>query len=51
MYTLENVDGSAVKIELGNLANGYVQETTATAYKLYLVLMKAQVQVLQKVLL
>mgnify|MGYP001257530712 CR=1 FL=1 len=31
MYTLENVDGSAVKIELGNLANGYVQESTATA--------------------
>ena len=29
-YTLENVDGSDVKIELGNLANGYVQETTAT---------------------
>jgi len=31
MYTLQNVDGSAVKIELGNLANGYVQETDATA--------------------
>lgn len=31
MYTLKNVDGSAVKIELGNLANGYVQETDATA--------------------
>ena len=31
MYTLENIDGSAVKIELGNLANGYVQETDATA--------------------
>ena len=30
MYTLENIDGSAVKIELGNLANGYVQESTAT---------------------
>ena len=30
MYTLENVDGSAVKIELGNLANGYVQAATAT---------------------
>ena len=29
-YSLENVDGSDVKIELGNLANGYVQETTAT---------------------
>ena len=29
-YTLENVDGSAVKIELGNLANGYVQAATAT---------------------
>jgi flagellin len=28
---LENIDGSAVKIELGNLANGYVQETDATA--------------------
>ena len=31
MYTLENVDGSATKIELGNLANGYLQETDATA--------------------
>ncbi|MDB2700674.1 flagellin [Alphaproteobacteria bacterium] len=31
MYTLENIDGSAVKIELGNLANGYAQETDATA--------------------
>jgi flagellin len=31
MYTLENVDGSAVKIELGNLANGYVQEADATS--------------------
>ena len=31
MYTLENIDGSAVKIELGNLANGYVQEADATA--------------------
>ena len=31
MYTLENIDGSDVKIELGNLANGYVQETDATA--------------------
>ena len=30
MFTLENVDGSAVKIELGNLANGYVQAVTAT---------------------
>ena len=29
-YTLENIDGSAVKIELGNLANGYVQAATAT---------------------
>jgi len=29
-YTLENVDGSAVTIELGNLANGYVQAVTAT---------------------
>jgi flagellin len=28
-YSLENVDGSDVKIELGNLANGYVQEATA----------------------
>ena len=27
---LANVDGSDVKIELGNLANGYVQATTAT---------------------
>jgi len=31
MYTLENVDGSDVKIELGNLANGYVQASSATA--------------------
>ena len=31
MYTLENIDGSAVTVELGNLANGYVQETDATA--------------------
>jgi flagellin len=31
MFSLENVDGSAVKIEFGNLASGYVQETTATA--------------------
>lgn len=31
MYTLENVDGSDVKIELGNLANGYVQAASATA--------------------
>ena len=30
MYTLENVDGSEVKVELGNLANGYVQAATAT---------------------
>lgn len=29
-YKLENVDGSDVKIELGNLANGYVQAATAT---------------------
>ena len=26
MYTLVNVDGSAVKVELGNRANGYVQQ-------------------------
>jgi flagellin len=30
MYSLVNVDGSATKIELGNLANGYVQEVDAT---------------------
>ena len=30
MYSLVNVDGSATKIELGNLANGYSQETDAT---------------------
>ena len=30
MYSLVNVDGSATKIELGNLANGYAQETDAT---------------------
>ena len=30
MYTLENIDGSAVKVELGNDANGYVQAATAT---------------------
>ena len=30
MYRLENVDGSHVKIELGNLANGYTQAATAT---------------------
>jgi flagellin len=29
-YTLENVDGTAVRVELGNLANGYVQAVTAT---------------------
>ena len=29
-YSLANVDGSDVKIELGNLANGYVQAATAT---------------------
>ena len=28
-YTLENVDGSDVTVELGNLANGYVQAATA----------------------
>jgi flagellin len=31
MFTLENVDGSDVKIEYGNLASGYVQESTATS--------------------
>jgi len=31
MYTLKNVDGSAVKIELGTETNGYTAETTATA--------------------
>ncbi len=31
MYTLTNVDGSDVKVELGNLVNGYVQNTTALA--------------------
>ena len=36
MFTLENVDGSATKIELGNLANGYVQETTASVSNLNL---------------
>ena len=30
MFTLKNVDGSAVKIELGNESNGYTAETTAT---------------------
>ena len=34
MYSLVNVDGSATKIELGNLANGYVQETDATVVHL-----------------
>jgi len=29
LYTLENVDGSDLKIELGNLANGYTQAATA----------------------
>ncbi len=29
-YSLENVNGSNVTIELGNLANGYVQAATAT---------------------
>ena len=33
-YKLENVDGSDVKVELGNLANGYVQAATATAANL-----------------
>ena len=28
-YKLESVDGSAVTVELGNLANGYIQEATA----------------------
>jgi flagellin len=36
MYTLENVDGSATKVELGNLANGYVQEADATVTHLNL---------------
>ena len=36
MYTLENVDGSATKVELGNLASGYVQETDATVTHLNL---------------
>ena len=31
MFTLTNVDGSDVKVELGNLVNGYVQDTTALA--------------------
>ena len=29
LYTLENVDGSDVTVELGNLANGYAQAATA----------------------
>ena len=33
-YTLENVDGSDVTVELGNLANGYVQAATATTANL-----------------
>ena len=33
-YKLENVDGSDVVVELGNLANGYVQAATATAANL-----------------
>jgi flagellin len=33
-YKLENVDGSDVTVELGNLANGYTQATTATAANL-----------------
>ena len=37
MYTLENVDGSHVKIELGNLANGYVQAASATAANINLI--------------
>ena len=36
MYSLVNVDGSATKIELGNLANGYVQEADATVAHLNL---------------
>ena len=36
MYRLENVDGSHVKIELGNLANGYTQAATATPTNLNL---------------
>ena len=36
MYTLENIDGTATKIELGNLANGYVQDTDATTTALNL---------------
>ena len=36
MYSLVNVDGSATKIELGNLANGYVQEVDATVAHLNL---------------
>ena len=36
MYTLENVDGSSYKVELGNLANGYVQEADATVTHLNL---------------
>ena len=47
MYTLENVDGSDVKVELGNLANGYVQAATATHANLNaMVLMKLMVQVI-----
>jgi flagellin len=37
MYSLENTDGSHVKIELGNVANGYVQAATATAANMNLV--------------
>ena len=33
-YKLENVDGSDVTVELGNLANGYVQAATATTANL-----------------
>jgi flagellin len=33
-YKLENVDGSDVTVELGNLANGYVQASTATTANL-----------------
>ena len=51
MYTLENVDGSAVKIELGNLANGYVQAATATSTNMNLFgLNETLVQVTQRVL-
>ena len=51
MYTLENIDGSAVKIELGNLANGYVQETDATAVHMNLFGLNEVSEVKQRVLL